>query len=106
MIAVIDFVFFVFGALLQLLSLTLLIWAVMSWLVAFDVLSMRNRLVSGVYGFLDGVARPVLYPIQRMIPSLGGVDISPIIALLIIQGMQRFLLPAAYSAAIALAAGA
>ena len=75
-------------------------------LVAFDIVNLRNRFVASIYFFLDGIARPLLYPIQRMIPPLGGVDISPIIALLIIQAMQRYLLPAAYEAAMSAFAGA
>lgn len=105
MLAVINFVFFIFGALLQLLSFTLIVWAITSWLIAFDIINLRNRFVASLYYFMEGIARPILYPIQRIIPSLGGVDISPIIALLLIQGMQRFLLPAAYSAAVAAVGG-
>ena len=80
------------------LVITLVIWllvanAVLSWLVAFDVINLRNRFVYNVSRFLDAVTRPVLAPFQRMIPSLGGVDISPIIVILILQGVIRYLLP-------------
>jgi YggT family protein len=43
--------------------------------------------------FLDAVTRPVLAPFQRFIPSLGGVDISPIVAILVIQAARQYLLP-------------
>lgn len=70
--------------------LGLLVWAIiinaiLSWLVAFDVINLRNQFVNSVARFLDAVTAPVLRPIQRVMPSLGGVDISPIIAILIIQ---------------------
>ena len=70
--------------------LGLLVWAIiinaiLSWLVAFDVINLRNRFVANVAHFLDAVTRPILRPIQRIIPPLGGVDISPIIAILVIQ---------------------
>jgi len=95
MAGVIGFVFFVLSWILQILSFIIIASAILSWLVAFDVVNMRNRFVYSVAVFLDSIVRPVLYPLQRMIPPLGGMDITPIIALLIIQGMQMYLLPMA-----------
>lgn len=105
MIAVVHFIFFVFGSLLSLLSFAIIVWAVLSWLVAFDVVNMRNRFVYSVSNFLDGIVRPFLYPLQRMIPPLGGMDLTPILAMLIIQGMQIYLLPSAESALVSLLGG-
>jgi len=93
MAAIINFVFFIIGALGQLLIWAIIISAVMSWLVAFDVINLRNRFVYNVSRFLDAVTRPVLRPVQRFIPSLGGVDISPIIVILVLQGAITYLLP-------------
>ncbi len=70
---------------LGLLVWVLIINAILSWLVAFDVINLRTRFVANVAHFLDAVSRPILRPIQRFIPPLGGVDISPIIAILVIQ---------------------
>jgi YggT family protein len=89
----IHFIYFVIDSLLGLLGLAIIVSAVLSWLVAFDVINLRNRFVYNVAHFLDAVTRPVLRPIQRIIPAIGGVDISPIIALLLIQGVRRYLLP-------------
>ena len=47
--------------------------------MAFDVINLRNQFVYNVAHFLDAVTRPVLRPVQKIIPPLGGVDISPII---------------------------
>src|SRR6201988_2051904 len=88
-----SFICFIIGALLDLLVWAIIISAILSWLVAFDVINLRNRFVYNVSRFLDAVTRPVLAPFQRIIPSLGGVDISPIIVILIIQGVIRYLLP-------------
>jgi YggT family protein len=88
-----SFLYFVVGGLLDLLVLAIIIAAVMSWLVAFDVINLRNQFVYSVSRFLDAVTRPLLRPVQRVIPPLGGVDISPIIVLLIIQGARIYLLP-------------
>lgn len=62
--------------------------AVMSWLVAFNVLNPRNRLVYSIGSFLEAVTQPVLAPFRRVIPPLGGVDISPIVVLLLLRFLQ------------------
>jgi YggT family protein len=85
MAGIIQSVFFILGALLTMLSWAIIISAVLSWLVAFDVINLRNRAVYQISTFLDRVTGPVLRPFQRIIPPLGGVDISPIIAILLIE---------------------
>ena len=94
MAAIINFVFFFVSALLSLLWWAIIISAIMSWLVAFDVINLRNQAVYQISTFLERVTGPVLRPFQRIIPPLGGVDISAIIVLLLITGVQRFILPA------------
>ena len=76
-------------SLLMLISqiITLYVWlviasAVLSWLVAFNVVNTQNRFVYAVGDFLYKVTEPVLRPIRRIMPNLGGVDISPIILIL------------------------
>lgn len=88
-----SFLFFVVNGLLNLLVLAIIVSAVMSWLVAFDVINLRNQFVYQLSRFLDAVTRPLLRPVQKVIPALGGVDISPIIVLLVIQGARIYLLP-------------
>jgi YggT family protein len=95
MVAIINFIFFIVGALIGLLIWAIIISAVLSWLVAFNVINLRNPFVYNVTRFLDAVTAPVLRPFRRFIPSLGGVDISPIIAILVLTGIERYLLPAA-----------
>ena len=105
MVAIINFVFFIAGALLSLLWWAIIISAVLSWLVAFDIINLRNRAVYQISTFLDRVTSPVLRPFQRIIPALGGVDISPIIVLLIITGVRVYLLPALQYGLIGLVTG-
>jgi len=100
MIAIIQFIFFIIGALIELLIWAIIINAILSWLVAFDVINLRNRFVYNVANFLDRVTAPVMRPVQRIVPTLGGVDISPIIVILILMGLQRYLLPALQGALI------
>ena len=97
-IGIVNFVFFITNALLQLLLLAIIISAVLSWLFAFDVINHRNRFVNQIAMTLDSVVSPVLAPFRRFIPPLGGLDISPIVAILVIRGLQLFLLPASHQA--------
>lgn len=106
MVAIIEFVFFILSSLLSLLTIIIIANAILSWLVAFDVINLRNRFVYSVAHFLEAVSRPVLSPFQRFIPTFGGIDVSPIVALLVISGIQRFLLPALQNALINLVVGA
>ena len=72
--------------------------AVMSWLIAFDVLNTRSRIVYQVIDFLNRVTEPALRPIRRILPNLGGIDVSPIILLLIIFFIQRVIVLYLYPA--------
>jgi YggT family protein len=62
----------------------LIIQAVLSWLVAFNVLNTRNKFVYMLGDFLWRVTEPALRPIRRIIPHLGGVDVSPIVLILVL----------------------
>jgi YggT family protein len=70
----------------------LIISAVMSWLIAFNVINTRNQFVYTVSDMLYRLTEPVLRPIRRVVPSMGGLDISPIIALLLIFALQRLII--------------
>ena len=63
--------------------------AVMSWLIAFNVINTGNQFVASVWEFLYKITEPVLRPIRNMLPNLGGIDISPIILLLLIFFIER-----------------
>ena len=65
---------------------------VLSWLVQFNVVNTRNRAIYVIGDFLYKVTEPALRPIRRIVPDLGGIDISPIILALVI-GFVRRLLP-------------
>ena len=96
-----SFLYFIVDGLLGLLVIAIIISAILSWLVAFDVINLRNQFVYSVARFLEAVTRPVLRPVQKVIPAIGGVDISPIIVLLVIQGVRQYLLPMAFGPIIA-----
>ncbi len=73
---------------LQLYVWLLIAAAVLSWLVAFNVVNTRNPVVAAVGDFLYRITEPLLRPIRNALPNLGGIDISPVILILIIFFLQ------------------
>ena len=74
---------------MQLYICLLIAAAVLSWLVAFNVVNTRNRFVATIGEFLYRITEPVLRPIRNLLPNLGGIDISPVIVILIIIFIER-----------------
>jgi YggT family protein len=66
---------------------------VMSWLIAFNVVNLHNPFVRSVWQALNAVTEPLLRPIRRHMPDLGGIDISPIVLLLAAYFVQAVVLP-------------
>ncbi len=88
-----------------LIVLDLYIWlliaaAVLSWLVAFNVVNARNQFVAMVGDFLYRITEPVLRPIRNMLPSLGGIDVSPVVLILIIILIKDIIVRYIYPAVI------
>lgn len=65
--------------------------AIFSWLYAFNVVNPNNHFVGMIGEFLYKATEPALRPIRRYIPNLGGLDISPIILLLLLMFLRTFL---------------
>lgn len=76
--------------------ITIYIWlligsAVLSWLIAFNVVNTRNPIVSNIGEFLYRVTEPLLRPIRSLLPNLGGIDVSPVILILALLFLERFI---------------
>ena len=65
--------------------------AVLSWLIAFNVINTRNRFVATVIDFLYRITEPVLRPLRRIIPTIGGIDITPAVLILILFFVQQLI---------------
>ncbi len=79
-----------------LLALQFYVWviigvAVLSWLIAFNVINIHNDLVRMLWNGLNALTEPVLRPIRRFLPNMGGLDISPIILFFIISFIERLI---------------
>lgn len=70
------------STLINLIVLVLIINAVLSWLFAFEIVSRRNQFVSQIYTFTQKLTEPMLRPIRRVIPYVGGMDLSPVVLIL------------------------
>jgi YggT family protein len=84
-----------------LLVLQIYIWlliaaAVLSWLVAFNVVNTRNQVVHMIGDMLYRLTEPLLRPIRNMLPNLGGIDISPVILILLILFLQNVIVRYVY----------
>ncbi len=74
--------------LLDLYSWILIIWIIVSWLVAFNVINTHQRFVAILMDILNRLTEPVLRPIRRYVPLVGGLDLSPLVLLLVIHFIQ------------------
>jgi YggT family protein len=83
----ISFVAFV----LQWLIWLIIAQAILSWLVAFNVVNTSNRFVYAVLNTLDRLLDPMLRPIRARLPEMGGIDLSPMLLILVIMLVQRLL---------------
>ncbi|QUD87697.1 YggT family protein [Phenylobacterium montanum] len=85
----IDAVLWLFNAVVGLYIFVVFVAVIMSWLTAFNIVNPRSPIVMQIERILYALTDPALRPIRRVIPSLGGLDISPIILLLLLEFIQR-----------------
>ncbi|MGD2131469.1 MAG: YggT family protein [Maricaulaceae bacterium] len=74
-----------------LFQLIVFVSVVLSWLINFNVINPRNQLVSVIWRGTTGITEPALRPIRRMLPLLGGMDLSPIVLLIGLEFIKRIL---------------
>ena len=86
-----DVIAFFLVKLIDVYIWVIIISAVLSWLIAFDVINTRNRFVATVVDTLWRLTEPALRPIRAYLPNLGGIDISPVILILVLLTVQYFL---------------
>ena len=65
--------------------------AVLSWLIAFGIVNRHNRFIGTLEDFLWRITEPLLRPIRRVLPNLGGIDVSPVILILLLVFLRRLL---------------
>lgn len=85
-------------ALLELVStlIELYIWviivsAILSWLIAFGIVDLRNLFIASLARFVSRLTEPVYAPLRRILPDLGGIDISPVVVILLLIFLRNLL---------------
>ncbi len=79
---------------LNILELIVVVAVILSWLISFDIINMRNRTAYQIVSTLQNVSDRLLYPIRRFVPSIAGLDFSPLVFLFLCQIVQQVLIPA------------
>ena len=93
-----NFVVALFGIadlLLRVAMYVIIIQAILSWLVAFNVINLHNDFMRSFLRALDRMTEPLYRPFRKILPDFGGLDFSPMIVLLLIIMLKDYLLPAA-----------
>lgn len=90
--AVLDVILLV----LKLYSYVIIIVAIMSWLIAFNVINVYNNVVRSIWDGLNALTEPALRPIRRVLPTLNGLDLSPLVLLLLIFLIQDIIVTYIY----------
>ncbi len=76
---------------LWLYTIVIVAMVIMSWLIAFNVVNLHNQFVAQLWRILNRLTEPLLGPIRRFMPNLGGLDLSPIILLLAVYFLQTLI---------------
>jgi len=84
-------IFWLINTVIQIYIFILIVQVVMSWLIAFNVVNTRNRFVYMVADVSYKLTEPALRPIRRILPNFGGIDLSPVVLILLLGFIQRLL---------------
>ena len=71
----------------------IIVQAILSWLIAFNVINTSNDIIRSIWIALDKLTEPLYRPIRKIMPDLGALDLSPMVVLILIMIMQRAVLP-------------
>jgi YggT family protein len=85
--AILDIILIV----LNLYTWVVILGAILSWLIAFGVVNIRNDLVRSAWNLFLALTEPLLRPIRNFLPSTGGIDLSPIVLLLGVMLVERII---------------
>jgi YggT family protein len=81
-----------FATLLGLIWWAIFLWFILNLLLQFNIVNRWNPLVNRIYKVLEGVVEPMLRPIRRYVPTLGGIDWSPMVLILLLEFVKNAVL--------------
>ena len=79
------------NAVINIFIFILFVQIIMSWLIAFNVVNTRNRFVFMIADIAYKITEPLLRPIRRILPNFGGLDLSPLVLLLLVYFIRDLL---------------
>lgn len=91
--AVLDIVLVI----LNVATTIIFVQAIMSWLLAFNVLSIHNSMVRQIWETLQRITEPVYAPIRRILPPMGGLDLTPMVAIIAIIFIRQLIFRYGYA---------
>ena len=86
----------ILSILLNILWWIIIVQAVMSWLIAFNVINTHNDFVGQLWHVLDRITAPLYRPFRRIMPDFGGLDLTPMVVLILLIIMQQAVMPYLY----------
>ena len=78
---------------LQVVTWFIIIQIVLSWLIAFNVVSMQNDLVRQMVESLNRITEPLFRPVRKIMPDLGMIDLAPMVVILIVMILRNSIIP-------------
>jgi len=84
--------------LLGLLLIIFFIYMIFSWLIAFNIVNLRNPAMAQIYGVIRRVCDPILNPIRKIIPPIGGLDMAFLVVVLGLSWVRGYVVPMLYNA--------
>jgi YggT family protein len=85
----ISTILYIFNTIIDLYELIIILAVVASWLIAFGVLSLHNQLARSLVNMLDALTDPAFRQVRRVIPPIGGIDLSPLIVFFVLEVVRR-----------------
>jgi YggT family protein len=85
-----GFFAFIVYQLISFYVLIIFVTVIVGWLIGFNVINRHNRAVDWIWRTGTALTEPVLAPVRRLLPSMGGVDISPIIVVIVLQAVNIY----------------
>ena len=92
MTPLLNIIFGILSLILDVAFFIMIIHIIMSWLITFQVLNLRQPLVASIWDGLNRLLEPIYRPIRRLLPDLGGIDLAPLIVIIGIMFVQRLIL--------------
>ncbi|MAM35502.1 MAG: hypothetical protein CMH28_10560 [Micavibrio sp.] len=85
---------------INILIFVIIIEVVLSWLIVFEVINVRNPQAQNLIKLIKRITDPIMQPVRKIIPPIGGIDITPIIVILGLSLLDGFIMQLAYSSAV------